>query len=571
MFTVDQVLKQHYPSLRERHLLFPLLHKFLRKMLHEQAFTDFFEQYPYLHGIEFVEQALEYFNFSFTVSERQRENIPATGRVVIVANHPIGSLDGLALLKLVHDIRSDVKVVANDLLMAVEPLRSCLLPVKNMTGKSSASHINRIWKALDQNQVVIFFPAGEVSRIGSSGIRDGRWRNGFLKMAERTKSPILPIHVGGRNSMKFYLTSLLAKSLSTLMLVGEMFRQERKQIHFTIGSIISYKTYSNVFIQRPKKVKLFKKHLYLIGNGKRPVFKTESSIARPEKKADLKRALQDGDKLGQTPDGNTVYLYQPVGSSPLLREIGRLREATFRAIGEGSGKRRDIDKYDHHYKHLILWDKDDLEIAGAYRIADSAKVLQEKGRSGLYSWSLFNYDESCNYFLQNGLELGRSFVQQRYWGTRCLDYLWHGIGAYLSKNPQYRYLFGPVSISNSMPQLAKDLMIYFYNLYFGKYENQSCSRTPFQYKESLANLEQVFCGDDYKADLKNLKTLLANLGTTIPPLYKQYTELCEPGGLSILGFNIDPDFNNCIDGLMIVDTLRIKPKKRSRYISDFLS
>lgn len=567
MFTVNQILTEHYPALNDRPLLTPCIRFFLKQMLHEQAFLDFASQYPHLHGIEFVEQALDYFDFSYSVTDRDREKIPPAGKVIIIANHPIGSLDGLALLKLVYETRSDVKIVANDLLMAIPPLHSCLLPVKNMTGTSKRSHLLKINRALNQGQAVIFFPAGEVSRLGPKGIKDGKWHKGFLKIAERSKSPILPIHIEGRNSSLFYLTSFVAKPLSTMMLVGEMFRQKRKQIQFTIGSMISYETYSLQPIRREEKIKLLKRHLYRIGKNKKPLFKTEAAIARPERKNDLKKAMALGEKIGETPDGKTIFLFKPSGSSPIMREIGRLRETTFRAIGEGSGKRRDIDKFDHYYHHLILWDENDLEIAGAYRFADSAEVVKKEGLQGLYSGSLFNFDERRSYFLRNGLELGRSFVQQRYWGKRSLDYLWYGIGAYLAKNPRYKYLFGPVSISNSMPQMAKELLIYFYKLYFSNGENICTSRNPFHFEEEMAILEKEFSGTHYREDFKNLKTLLANLGTAIPPLYKQYTELCEPGGVAFMDFNVDPDFSNCVDGLVIVETDKIKQKKRERYIT----
>lgn len=570
MFTVDQVLDEHYPALKERRLLAPCVRFFLKRMLHEQAFTDFAAQYPHLYGIEFIEQALDYFDFSYSVSDRERENIPSGGKVIIVANHPIGSLDGLALLKLVHETRSDVKIVANDLLMSLSPLHSCLLPVKNMTGKSRREHVTNIQNALEHGQAVIFFPAGEVSRLSANGIKDGKWHKGFLKFAERSKCPILPIHIEGRNSLKFYFTSVIAKPLSTLMLVEEMFFQKKKQIKFSIGSIITHETYSSLKIGRSDKAKLLRKHLYRIGKGKKPLFKTEAAIARPERKKDLKDALPYGEKIGVTPDGKTIFLFQPTGSSPLLREIGRLRETTFRAVGEGSGKRRDIDRFDSHYHHLILWDEEDLEIAGAYRFANAAERIAEEGNNGLYSASLFNYDEKHAYFLKNGLELGRSFVQQRYWGKRSLDYLWYGIGAFLASNSHYRYLFGPVSISNSMPQLAKELLIYFYQLYFGQSSSHYCSRNPFQFEGPMTRLEKEFTGDNYRQDFKHLKTLLANLGTTVPPLYKQYTELCEPGGVLFMDFNVDPDFNNCVDGLVIVDTQMIKAKKRDRYLHSTL-
>lgn len=568
MFTIDQVVNDHYPALNHRRISGPLIKSLLRRLLHEEAFQAFAERYPHLRGIEFIEQVLGYFHFSFALSDSDRENIPASGKVLIVANHPIGSLDGLALLKLVHEIRSDVRIVANDLLMAIEPLRGLLLPVQNMTGSSRKSHIERIAQALATEQAVIIFPAGEVSRFGLKGIKDGAWNRGFLKIGEIAKAPILPIHIAGHNSASFYIASVLARPLSTIMLVGEMFRQESKQLHMIIGSIIPYQAYQGMAIRRADKVKLFKKHLYRIGNGRAPLFVTESAIARPERKADLKKAISQGERLGRTPDGKTMYLFEPVDSSPVMREIGRLREQAFRAVGEGSGRRRDFDHFDWYYRHLILWDEDDLEIAGAYRFVDAGAVVRAKGSDGLYSASLFKYDVPTSPFLQEGLELGRSFVQQRYWGKRSLDYLWYGIGAFLTKNPQFRFLFGPVSISNAMPDLARELLIYFYKLYFAAASDIACSRNPFSFSLPQARLAAEFTGDDYRGDLRRLKSLLGNLGTAIPPLYKQYAELCEPGGVTFLDFNIDPAFNNCVDGLVIVDIHKLKEAKRKRYMEE---
>ncbi len=568
MFSVDQVIAEHYPALNERKITASLVKRVLKRLLHEQAFIDFAEEYPHLQGIEFVEQVLEYLNFSYAASDRERENIPPAGKVVIIANHPIGSLDGLALLKLIHEVRSDVRVVANDLLMSLEPLQSLLLPVRVLTGVSTKEHIRRINHSLDVEEAVIMFPSGEVSRLGLGGIKDGVWHQGFLKMAERSKAPILPVHIGGHNSPSFYLASLLAKPLSTLMLVGQMFNHQEKQISIKIGSIIPYESYRRLQIRNKEKIELFKNHLYRIGAGKSELIGTEKSIARPERKTDLKKAVQEGTMLGRTPDGKAIFLVEAAESSPVLREIGRLRELSFRAVGEGTGKRRDLDHFDHYYQHLILWDEDDLEIAGAYRFVDAGKVVAERGVRGLYTGSLFKLETHRNTFLENGLELGRSFVQPRYWGKRSLDYLWYGIGAYLVKNPHYRFLFGPVSISNAQPGLAKELLIYFYKLYFSPDASLSCSRNPFSFSQPMASLEKEFCGTDYKADFRKLKSLLANLGTTIPPLYKQYTGLCEPGGVVFLDFNIDPAFSNCIDGLVIVDTKKLKEAKRKRYMDE---
>lgn len=483
MFTVDQVITDHFPALQRTGIGKPLVKSCLRRLLREQDFTDFGAQYSHLHGIEFIEQVFDYFQFSFAVSDSERENIPPSGKVLIIANHPIGSLDGLALLKLIHATRSDVKIVANDLLMAIRPLRPMLLPVRNMRGISRKRHLQQIGEALAAEQAVIIFPAGEVSRFGLHGIKDGHWYRGFLKIAEQAKAPILPIHIAGRNSLPFYVTSFLAKPLSTVMLVGEMFRQEHRQLRMTIGSIIPYSAYGAMAVRRSDKVKMFKKHLYRIGQGKKPLFATESAIARPERRTELKKAISQGERLGTTPDGKSMYLLAPVDSSPVMREIGRLREQAFRAVGEGSP-----------------------------------------------------------------------------------DYLWYGIGAYLAKNPGYRYLFGAVSISNAMPPLARELLVYFYKLYFPGDTGLPCSRNPFSFSMPVEHLAKEFVGNDYRGDLRRLKSLLTNLGTAIPPLYKQYAELCEPGGVRFIDFNIDPAFSNCVDGLVIVDLLALKEQKRNRYV-----
>ena len=365
MFTVDAILTQYYPRLTGLPLITPSIRALLRRLLREDQFARFTEQYPHLQGMDFVEQILESFQFTYTVADRDRENIPASGRVMIVANHPIGTLDGLALLKLVHDSRPDVRIVANDLLDAVKPLRSCLLSVKVMTGITLKEQIARIDQALANEEAVIIFPAGEVSRFGPGGIRDGRWHKGFLRLAARAKAPILPIHVRGRNSLSFYTTSMLSKPLSTLMLIGEMFRRQRKPLTLTIGGLIPFAAYDGLKIREKDKIELFHKHLYRIGAGKKGILATETAIARPERRVVLKKNVQAGELLGTTPDGKEIYLFEGEESSPVLREIARLREITFRAVGEGSGKRRDMDRFDHYYRHLVLWSAEDLEIVGA--------------------------------------------------------------------------------------------------------------------------------------------------------------------------------------------------------------
>lgn len=560
MFNVDTLLQQHLPHLTRQPLLQPLLTHGLRWLLHEQAFQRFAERYPHLRGLDFIEQGLAQLDFDYWVSETELENIPASGRVIIVANHPIGSLDGLALLRLIGRIRPDVKIVANRLLAQIAPLRPLLLPVDNLGGKTDRQAILAMGEHLARDGALIIFPAGEVSRLGPKGVKDGAWQGGFIKLARRTLSPLVPIHLGGCNGPGFYLTSWLNKDWAGLLLVKQLFRQQGKRIPLTIGERIPPASLGEL----PAKTAagLVRNHLYRIGRGKSGRLLTEAPIALPEERRLLKQAIDGCEPLGQTPDGQRILLYRrhEQSHSVILRELGRLREIAFRAVGEGSGRRRDLDAFDDDYYHLILWDPARLEIIGAYRFIPVAELLASKGLNGLYSHSLFGFEETLLPRLEQAIELGRSFIQPAYWGKRGLDYLWFGIGAYLARYPHYRYLFGPVSLSGSLPAQAKDLLVSFYRQHFAPELALAPSRRPYPATQPL------FEGQDYGADLKILKARLDNLGCAIPTLYKQYSELCEPGGVQFMDFGIDPDFNHCIDGLVWVDVSRIKPHKRERYI-----
>ncbi|TCI02145.1 lysophospholipid acyltransferase family protein [Corallincola luteus] len=567
MLSVEKLINEHYPKLQDK----PWLHKpvkaMLRTLLNEQEFIRFSDDYPHLRGLALIEQIFEHFNFTYTVKENERIRIPSSGRVVIIANHPIGSLDGLALLHLVSTIRQDVKAVANELLYSLEPLRDLLLPVNAMGGGSKQAQLRSISEYLDNEGAIIIFPAGEVSRLRPQGVRDTRWQGGFLRIASQTQSPVVPVFIKGRNSALFYGTSMLYKPLSTLLLAKEMFRQSSGSLSIVIGDPIPFDAYKGDQLARRAKVKLFKRHLYRIGKNQSPLFRTETAIGHPENRSYLQQALKACELLGATPDGKQILLYKAGVNSTIMRELGRLREIAFRAVGEGTGRKRDLDKYDNYYEHLLLWDPNDLEIAGAYRLAPTAKIVAEQGIKGLYTSSLFSFDKEMSPYLAKGLELGRSFVQPRYWGRRSLDYLWHGIGAYISRYPECRYLFGPVSISKEMPTAARDLMIQFYLQYFGSASQIARSHHPYRVAEN-SQLGVTFSGENYIEEFALLKNMLANMECSVPTLYKQYSEVCEPGGVRFLDFGIDPEFAACIDGLVLVDTHLLKEKRRQRYMPD---
>ncbi|MES9843084.1 MAG: lysophospholipid acyltransferase family protein [Candidatus Sedimenticola sp. PURPLELP] len=571
MLSVEQVITERFPSFFENkpRLVTKSIVNFLRLLFHEKETNRFLEENQGLEGLDFIEKVLEYFDLDYTVSSNDLENIPPVGRVVIIANHPLGALDALALIQMVSRVRRDVKVVANDMLASLPPLKELILPVDNLGGGSRKSDIRRILDSLQSEEALVVFPAGEVSRLRPSGVRDGRWKQGFLQFARRTDSPILPVLVEARNSALFYSVSMLYKPLSALLLVGEMFRQRENVIGFRIGELIPARHFDQKGVRPKVQARLLRKHLYRLAGRKSGLFETEKSIAHPESRQELKRELREGELLGETSDGKQIILADWSPESSVMREIGRLRELSFRKVGEGTGSRRDLDSFDRYYRHLVLWDDEALEIAGAYRLGESGRIMEEQGRDAFYSGTLFSFNETFIPYLEKSLELGRSFVQPRYWGSRALDYLWQGLGAYLRHNSDIRYLFGPVSISANYPRSAQDMLIYFYRHYFSDAERCATARNPYRLSgQGQEECRNIFAGDDYKRDLQELKSRLSINNLAIPTLYKQYSEICEEGGVRFIDFGVDPDFAGCTDGFLLVDLEKVKPGKRKRYIGN---
>jgi len=562
MFSLDSVLDDLWPQARPA----PWQKSLLKRLFHEEEFQQFAATHRHLKGLDMVEQILEHLDIICTIPAHDLEQIPEHGPLVIIANHPTGTLDGLALMYAVSRVRRDVKVVTNRLLSHLEPLSSLFIPVDNMGGKTAKSSLLQMEQHLQNAGVLIFFPAGEVSRPTRKGIRDKKWHSGFIKLANKLRAPLLPMHIQAHNSLLFYASTLVSPTLSMVLLMQQMFRRQHSRLPIKIGQQIAWSHWFSATHSPREMAEQCRQHVMRLGKGLPGMFKTQCAIARPEDRATLKRELAQAECLGTTSDGKSIYLWQRNGQedAPILRELGRLREISFRAVDEGSGKRRDTDSYDDDYLHLILWDNEDLEIVGAYRFMPTAKQVEHRGLGGLYSFSLFQYDDKMEDVLEHGIELGRSFIQPRYWGRRGLDYLWSGIGAYLARYPQYRYLFGPVSISGGLPPAARDLLVAFYRLWFPANHPLAASRQP--YPASLPDVLAQFDGQDYVDDLTKLKSLLGNLGCGIPPLYKQYSELCEPGGVQFIDFGSDPAFNNCVDGLVLVDLCYLKANRYQRYI-----
>jgi putative hemolysin len=543
--------------------------KFLGFLFYEKRFQQFERDYPHLEGYDFVEGVLRYFDFHLRLRESERARIPATGRVVIAANHPIGSLDGVALVNLVRQVRPDVKVIANEMLMSLPPMRPVLLPVDNMGGNTARQNLKNIRSHLENDGALIIFPAGEVSRFGPSGVRDGVWQSGFVKIASATRAPILPVFVKGRNSIFFYSLSFLAKPLSTAWLIREMFKQSHNTIDARVGQPIPHEVYSANDFSAKKLASMFRKHVYRLGKDGKLLFRSVETVAPPESPSLVRRELEQSEHLGTTADGKEIYLARMADAPCVMREIGRLREMTFRLVGEGSGMPRDIDRYDRDYQQLVLWDRDDQEIVGAYRIGDAATIMAKRGIEGLYTHSLFEFDDSMQPYLQQGLELGRSFVQPKYQTRHALDYLWLGIGAYVRRYPRFRYLFGPASISRFYGQKAIAQLAYYYSTYYDSLDLGVRPRTPFEIPEPLrAELAAEFSGIDAEEDFKALRDTLVETGLPVPTLYKHYSQATEPDGVVFTAFNIDPEFGDCVDGFVLADLTKLKPRKRKRYLGE---
>lgn len=569
MIDIQKEIEKKFPNMdKKENFLKKSLFKIAKKIVHEDSINNFLTQNAHLKGFEFVDAVLDYFDFDYTVSSSDLQNIPTSGKVVIIANHPLGGLDALCLLRLISQVRQDVKIVANDFLAGFEALNSLIITIDNYKIKQSKSDIKKIYDSLKNEEAVIIFPAGEVSRATTKGIKDPSWNKGFLNFAINSNAPILPIFLDAKNSKTFYTISVINKTFSTLLLSHEMFNKKSKRIAIKVGEIIPNENITPKGIDKKFLLNLYRKHLYALKKGNKSFFETQKAIAHPVSRIDLLNELKKSKLIGQTSDNKKIYLYDYTDDSIVLKELGRLRELSFRKVGEGVNKKRDTDKYDIYYQHIILWDESELEIVGSYRIGNSDFIFKNIGVKGFYSNNLFQYNEGFVPYLQNSIELGRSFVQPKYWGTRALDYLWFGIGAYLKNNPNIKYMFGPVSISATFPTIAKDMMIFYYSHYYGQSENLVEAKVPYSYSNNLSEIKEIFDLNDKKKDFKFLKSTLSNIGVSIPTLYKQYSEIAVEDGIKFLGFNVDNDFSDCVDGFILVEVAKIKDSARQRYIEN---
>jgi len=372
LISVERSFYRKFPRLAEgraRAFAQPVV-GLLRRIACEERINAILQQGAQMTGLAFVEHVLDSIKVSYAVANTDRENIPVEGPVVIVANHPLGALDALALIHLVGSVRRDVKVLANDVLMQLEPMAPLLLPLPVFGSGSALGGAREAYRALDREEALIVFPAGEVSRMRAQGVRDGKWSSGFARLALKSGAPVLPVHIRAQNSPMFYGVSMLAKPLASLMLVREMFGAEHTRIGFQIGQMVPSEALADGAEQPERIAAQMRRHVYRLARRRPTVFPTSTAIAHPESPLAVRSALRKAEPLGHTVDGKQILLLDAGVDCPALREIGRLRELAFRRVGEGTGARRDLDRYDTHYRHLVLWDEHALAIVGAYRLGE---------------------------------------------------------------------------------------------------------------------------------------------------------------------------------------------------------
>ena len=567
MLSIEETLLQRAPWLAQHPRLRRPVASLLGRLADEAGFNRTLTALDGLSGFDFVERALAYRHASYRVTPRELEHIPAEGAALIVANHPLGMLDALALLDLVGRVRRDVHVLGNDVLGMLPQLSELLLPV-DVFGAGASSRMRAVYRALDDGKALVMFPSGEVSRIRPGGVRDGRWLDGFARIAMRTGVPVLPVHIGARNSAMFYGMSMLAKPLATAMLPREAISRHDASIRMRVGALVE----ADEIKQRSggdshQAARLMRRHVYRLARNRGLVFGGQAPIAHPEPVEALEAEFaQRGQLLAEVARDQQAWLVPGTDDSAVMRELGRLRELTFRRVGEGTGTRCDLDTYDPHYEHLVLWDASARRIVGAYRFGHGGRIQAARGKEGLYSASLFDYSDALSERLTRGLELGRSFIAPAYWRSRALDHLWRGIGLYLKQNPDVRYLFGPVSLSVSLPLEAREWIVAAHKHYFGT-PGLASARRPFQVSAMvLDGVRAELAGMDPIKGLGHLRHRLDALGVTLPVLYRQYVDLVDPDGVQFLDFGEDPEFSGCVDGMVVLDLAYLKPAKRARYL-----
>jgi len=567
--------------------LFSLLIPVVEKVLGVKKLNDLYKQ---SQGAatpeEFSERVLNSIGVQYDFPEAEIEKIKAIqGPIVVVCNHPFGGIESLILFQILSRFRDDYRIFGNYLLERIPEIHSRLLMVDPFEGKNAVQYnlaaIRNAINYLKAGGLIGMFPAGEVSSFNfkERKVLDKEWNEIISRMILKSEATVVPIYFHGENSLFFQIAGMVHPRLRTALLVQEFVNPKNRKIIYRIGKPIS-----------PARIQDFQSSKALSQYLQSKTYLLGYKITRPHVRLKRIRAIQRkpiADKIIQ-PISNEVlkmevqqlppdcllvdkgelrvYAFEAKQAPQVLREIGRLREVTFRATGEGSGKAVDIDIYDDYYIHLFVWNQEKSEVVGGYRIGQSDEILKNLGRSGLYTVSLFKIQPQLFDQLGPSLEMGRSFVREEYQKSYApLMLLWMGIGHFVRRHPQYRYLFGPVSITNDFHSVSQSILVSFLkqNNIDTRLGNLVKPRNDF--KGDKKSTDPEFYNAFSIQNLNDVQELISEIETRnlkVPILLKHYLKL----GGTLLAFNVDPDFNNVVDGLILVDLVKTDRRMLEKYM-----
>jgi len=520
---------------------------------------------PFLNGI------LDEFQIEFEIPEEDLKRIPKNGAFITVSNHPLGGIDGILLLKLLLEHRSDYKIIANFLLHRIAPLKPYVMPVNpfenHKDAKSSLLGLKSSLQHLQDGRPLGIFPAGEVSTYRDGKLMvDKPWELGAVKLIKKAEVPVIPIYFHAKNSWLFYILSKISDTFRTAKLPSELLSQKNRVIKVRIGKPISVKDQ-----QEYKDINSFYEYLrkktYMLANPfekkTQNILSTQNlKIAIPPKKIISQKNIQgcikevaslrkNGKRLLESKNYE-VFFASAKEIPNLLQEIGRLREITFRDIGEGTNKAIDIDKFDKYYHHLFLWDQEVKALVGSYRMGLGKDIYKKHGIAGFYIQTLFRLEPELHGMMEQTIEMGRAFIIKEYQQKPMpLFLLWKGIVHITLRYPEYKYLMGGVSISNQFSDFSKSLMIefmksHYYDPYIAQY-----IQPKKEFKVKLKDADKDFVFDAAKADMQKFDKVIDEIepgALRIPVLIKKYVKQ----NARLVAFNVDPKFNNAVDGLMYI-------------------
>jgi putative hemolysin len=549
-----------------------------------KVFSDLIKKDPVL----LINNLLDELGLKYEIPEDDLNNIPSEGGFITISNHPYQGIDSMLLFKIIYDRRKDFKIMASYLLQNIEPLHDIILPINTFREaketRSSFTGIKEGILHLLNNNCLGIFPAREGSALIEVPkiIIDNEWQIPAIKFIKNAKVPVIPVYFHGTNSRLLYIVRKISPILKFASLPAELKNKKNRIVKIRIGTPISVKEQSE-FKDIAQYSRYLRARTYSLGSSlqaqhffNKLSFRNKSQaepLAVPVAEVRLRNEfnkIRSEYELFST--RNYSLVCAPTWVIPeIISEIGRLREVTFREVGEGTNKSMDIDEYDLYYNHLFIWDLDTDRIAGSYRIGKGRDITASYGIKGFYINSLFRIKRTFLPVLKESLELGRSFIVKDYQKKAFpLFLLWKGIMLFLLQNQEYRYLIGPVSISNEFSKFSKSLIVEFIRTYFFDEEKAGFiePRKKFVVKHDKIIDRDVFI-DIADHDINKIERIITDIepGYRIPVLLRKYLEI----NGKIIGFNVDPKFNDCLDGLMIIDLYSTPPdiiKGLSRELKD---